>query len=319
MAEWLVEQGIGEERAILLAADGVLAAHVRWPGQLEAGLVEDALLLSKPKTSPRGRARFANGEEALVDRLPPDASEGAQIRLEVTRSCIGEGTRVKLAQARPTLDTPRPAPTLAEVLGARIVRRFPRGTWEDVVEEARDGIVAFTGGSLTITPTPAMTLVDVDGTLTPRALALAAVDPLARAIARLGLGGVIGIDFPTLQGKDDRKAVDVVLEGALADFDHERTAMNGFGFVQLVARLTRPSLLHRAQFDPAGTAARLLLRRAEDVTEPGVLLLRAHPQVVAAVREDWRDELARRSGRQLRIEADPALAPATGFAQAVAS
>lgn len=317
MAEWLVEDGIGEERAILLAGDGVLAAHVRWPGQLEAGLVEDALLLHKPKTSPRGRARFANGEEALVDRLPPEASEGATIRLEVTRSRIGEGTRVKLAQARPTLDAPRAAPTLAETLGARIVRRFPRGLWEDVVEEACDGIVAFTGGSLTITPTPAMTLIDVDGTLAPRTLALAAVDPLARSIARLGLGGVIGIDFPTLQSKDDRKAVDVVLEGALADFDHERTAMNGFGFVQLVARLQRPSLLHRAQFDPAGTAARLLLRRAEDVTEPGVLLVRAHPAVVARISDDWRTDLARRTGRQLRIEADPALAPATGFAQAV--
>jgi ribonuclease G len=186
-----------------------------------------------------------------------------------------------------------------------------------VVEEARDGIVAFTGGSLTITPTPAMTLIDVDGTLAPRTLALAAVDPMARSIARLGLGGVIGIDFPTLQSKDDRKAVDVVLEGALADFDHERTAMNGFGFVQLVARLQRPSLLHRAQFDPAGTAARLLLRRAEDVTEPGVLLVRAHPAVVAGISDDWRAELSRRTGRQLRIEADPALAPATGFAQAV--
>ncbi len=318
MADWLVEQGIGEERAILVDRGEAIAAHVRWPGQLEAGLVEDALLLHKPKTSPRGRARFANGEEALVDRLPPEASEGANIRLEITRSCIGEGKRVKLAQARPTLDPPCPAPTLAETFGARVVRRFPRGLWEDIVEEARDGIVSFTGGSLTITPTPAMTLVDVDGTLLPRALALAAVDPLARAIARLGLGGVIGIDFPTLQGKDDRKAVDVVLEGALADFDHERTAMNGFGFVQLVARLTRPSLLHRAQFDPAGMAARLLLRRAEDIAEPGVLLLRAHPQVIAALRDDWREELARRSGRQLRIEADATLAPHTGFAQAVA-
>lgn len=317
MAEWLVEAGIGEERAILLAHDGVLAAHVRWPGQLEAGQVEDALLLHKPKTSPRGRARFANGEEALVDRLPPEANEGATVRLEVTRSRIGEGRRVKLAQARPTLDPPRAAPTLTEILGARVVRRFPRGLWEELVEEARDGVITFTGGSLTITPTPAMTLVDVDGALSPRALALAAVDPLARAIARLGLGGVIGIDFPTLQGKDDRKAVDVVLDGALADFDCERTAMNGFGFVQLVARLQRPSLLHRAQVDPAGTMARLLLRQAEDVGEPGVLLLRAHPAVVACLSEDWRAELARRTGRQLRIEGDPSLALHGGFAQAV--
>lgn len=319
MADWLVEDGIGEERAILLAGDSVLAAQVRWPGQLEAGQVEDAQLIAKPRTSPRGRARFASGEEALVDRLPPSASEGSTVRLEVTRARIGEGRRVKLAQARPSLEGPHPAPTLAERLGARVVRRFPAGAWEGLVEEAQDGVIAFSGGSLTITATPAMTLVDVDGVLPPRALALAAIDPLARAIASLGLGGVIGIDFPTLQGKDDRKAVDVVLAGALADFDHERTAMNGFGFVQLVARLERPSLLHRWQFDPAGAAARLLLRAAEADTGTGPLLLTAAPAVIAAIRADWLEELARRLGRPVRSLADPALAIGGGFAQSVAA
>ncbi len=317
MAEWLVEDGIGEERAILLDRGTVVAAHVRWPGQLEAGQIEDAQLIAKPRTSPRGRARFASGEEALVDRLPPTASEGTLVRLEVTRARMGEGRRVKLAQARPSTEAPCAAPTLAQLYSARQVRRFPSGTWEDVVDDARDGLVAFPGGSLTVTATPAMTLVDVDGILLPRALALAAVDPLARTIARLGLGGVIGIDFPTLQGKDDRKAVDVVLEGALSEFDHERTAMNGFGFVQLVARLQRPSLLHRWQFDPAGAAARDLLRSAEAVTGAGPVLLTAAPQVLAAVRPAWQDELARRTGRQIRLATNPALAIGGGFAQAV--
>ena len=319
MADWLVEDGIGEERALLVDRGEAIAAQVRWPGELEAGLVEDALLVHKPRTSPRGRARFASGEEALVDRLPPDASEGAHVRLEITRSRMGEGRRDKLAQARPTQSSPRPAPTLAEVLGARVVRRFPAGCWEDVVADAADGVVRFSGGTLVITPTPAMTLVDVDGTMAPRALALEAVDPLARAIARLGLGGVIGIDFPTLQSKDDRKAVDVNLDGALADFDHERTAMNGFGFVQLVSRLERPSLLHRARFDAAGAAARLLLRRAELVEEPGTLQLSAHPAVVARLTKVWRAELARRTGRIVQVVSDPALAIEAGFAQAVAA
>ncbi len=319
MADWLIEQGIGEERALLISGDTVLAARLRWPGELEAGLVADARLVAKPRTSPRGRARFASGEEALVDRLPPTASEGATIRLEVTRARMGEGRRTKLAQARPTDAAPGPAPTLAETLGGKVVRRFHAGLWEEVLEDAIEGVVAFPGGSLTITPTPAMTLVDVDGTLPPRALALAAIDPLARAVARLGLGGVIGIDFPTLQSKDDRKAVDVALAGALADFDHERTAMNGFGFVQLVARLTGPSLLHRAQFQPAAFAARALLRQAERVDEPGVLLLTARTEVLSAIQPAWLEELGRRTGRDLRTVADPALALHGGFAQAVAA
>lgn len=317
MADWLVEDGIGEERALLVERGEAIAAHVRWPGELEAGLVEEAVLVHKPRTSPRGRARFASGEEALVDRLPPDASEGASVRLEVTRGSIGEGRRIKLAQARPTQATPRAAPTLAERLGARVVPRFPRGAWESVLDDARDGVIPFAGGSLVFSATPAMTLVDIDGTLGPRTLALAAIDPLARGIARLGLGGVIGIDFPTLQAKDDRKAVDVNLEGALADFDHERTAMNGFGFVQIVSRLERPSLLHRAQFDPAGTAARLLLRRAEEVAEPGALLLTGHASVLAQLRREWREELARRTGREVRLNIDRSLALEAGFAQAV--
>lgn len=319
MADWLIEQGIGEERAILVEGGDAIAAHVRWLGELSVGQVEDGVLVARTKGAKRGRARFASGEEALVDRLPREASEGASIRLEVIRARIGEGSRVKLAHARPTQADPCPAPTLAEQLGGRIVRRFPRGCWEDICAEARDGIVDFSGGSLHFSPTPAMTLVDVDGTLPPRELALAAVDPLARSIARFGLGGVIGVDFPTLQAKDERKAVDVALAGALADYDHERTAMNGFGFVQIVARLVRPSILHRFQHDPSGAAARHLLCLGELVEDPGAVLLTAHPAVIARLTEDWLAKLARRTGRDVRMKADAGLALQSCFAQAVAA
>ncbi len=312
LVDWLIEDGIGERRCALIEGGQIVAARIDLPGELTAGQVEDAVLIARTAGSARGTARFASGEEALVDRLPREASEGATLRLEVTRAAMAEAGRSKLAQARPTNAAARLAP-----LPGKVVPRFPACDWDEVWDEAAQGMVAFPGGALHFALTPAMTVIDIDGTLRGRELALAAIAPLAAALRRFDLGGNIGIDFPTLEAKADRRAVDEALAAALADWPHERTAINGFGFVQLVARLTRPSLLHRIQLGRRDAAARRLLRRAEMVAEPGVLLLTCHHAVQAKLREDWLAELTRRTGRQVRLASDPKLALSAGFAQAV--
>jgi Ribonuclease G/E len=315
LAEWLVEEGIGEHRAVLAGNGEILAARLEWPGGLAAGLVEDAVLVARSAGSRRGTARFANGEEALVDGLHREASEGEAIRLIVTRSALSERDRRKLAQARPTDLAPRPAPTLAEALGARIVRQFDG--WDELWSEALARQVDFAGGSLRIEPASALTAIDIDGMLAPRDLAFAAVPAIARAIQRFDLAGSVVIDFPGLSDKADRKAIDAALGLALADWPHERTAMNGFGLVQLVARRERPSLLELLG-RRSEAAARLLLRRAQRVADPGALLLTASSPVRNAISREWEEELARRSGRTIRWAIDDSLAPWACFAQAAA-
>ena len=330
--EWLVEAGIGETRAILLEHGEIRAARVQWDEGLWPGLVAEAQILALGAGGARGHilrgmVRFADGSEALVDQLPPGTSNGARLMLRVTRAAIAERGRGKLAQARAAPgESPHPAPSLINTLGpepARLVNAvdtaFDAAGWTDLVEEALSGTIGFPGGSLTVTPTPAMTLMDVDGVLAPRTLALAAVPAIVAQLARFDLAGSIGIDFPTLAQKADRQAVDVALATALATSGYrgERTAMNGFGFVQLVARLERPSMIALYAARPVAAAARALLRRAERVAEPGALLLTAHPAVARAVRAEWLDELARRTGRDVRWAEDAALAPAAAFAQAV--
>ncbi|WP_159869380.1 ribonuclease [Novosphingobium sp. 9U] len=329
MPEWLVEQGIGEDRAILVEgglvdSGEILAARLQRHDGLHAGLIADAKLIARARGARRGTVLFDTGEEALVDGLPPDAREGAPVRVQVTRARLAEKGRYKRAQARPTDARPRAAPALADGLRAtglpvRTVRRFPQDPWPELLNEVLDGTVAFPSGSLLLSPTPAMTLIDIDGTLPPPALARAAVPVIAGAIGRFDLAGSIGIDFPSLESREDRRALDQALADALATWPHQRTAMNGFGFVQLISRLERPSLLATVQGGPWRAGALLLLRRLEDESRPGSLLAQAHPRVIAAVEPEWRDEAVRRTGRAIAWQADPTLAPLGGFAQALAS
>lgn len=318
MAEWLIEDGIGEARALLVQGEQVLAAKLHWPGELVAGARCTARLTTKLKGTRRGVALLDGGSEALVDHLPPSVTEGQRLDLVITRASLAERGRLKRAQARIAgAETASPS---APLPAGRSVRRFPAGLWEEVWHAASSASLDFPGGEILVSVTPAMTLIDIDGIGAPREVALAAVPAIARAVAWFDLGGNIGIDFPTLAAKADRRAVDEALGAALDHWPHERTAMNGFGFVQLVARLEGPSLLHRFATARIGAAARMALRRAELAADAGVgrtLELTVHPALKAKLKDAWLAELTRRTGREVRIALDPGLAIEAAHAQLV--
>ena len=317
---WVYEESFGEKRALLIENGHVSAAKLYWRTSICAGNVLMAKVVLRPSGSKRALCLSADGHEIEVPDLPRDNSEGSQARIIIHREPMAERGRLKRAHGRFFGDKDISLPENDVLTKGEFVHRLPKGAWEDVWSLASDGEVPFAGGNLIISITPAMTLIDIDGGGSPKELALAAVPAIAKAIRWFDLGGSIGIDFPTIAEKSDRKQVDAALAAALDDWAHERTAMNGFGFVHLVARMKMPSLLHRFTYRRAETCARYLLRQASHLVGPGKLNLACHPAIRHAIPDDWLIELGELTGKapeEIVFETEPTLALDASQAQLV--
>ena len=307
MSEWWIERGIGETRILLVEAGEIIEARAMLEGQVAAGTVLEAKL----KSVGRNAVAVADDIEYLLPKGAPGVTQGAALTIEVTREAIGiEGWKRPLA--RSTNAPPAAAPALA---GRH--RNLPSPTdpleaagWSDLLEEARSGIVPFPGGKLRIAVTPAMTLIDVDGTLAPDELTIAGVRASAKAIRRHGIGGSIGIDLPSADKAARHAAVEAV--DAILPQPFERTAINGFGFLQIV-RPRRNASLFELALDSAAFEARALLRLAG--RQMGKIELVANPAVIAAMLPDWTDQLARQVGGVVSLRSDPSLGIAGGHAR----
>lgn len=318
MAEWLYEAGIGENRAVMLEDGAIVEARIELPGRLRAGSARRGRLSSILVPGRRGIVELPEGE-ALMEPLPRELTEGASLMVEIVREALAEAGRDKLARCRPAPQAAeeRDGPSLFERLpnaaqhGSSGPDRFEEAGWSEVLEEAGTGDIAFEGGALRMSLTPAMTLFDVDGALPPPALAVAGAAAAARAIRKFDVGGSIGIDLPTLPAKSDRQAAAAAVDELLPQ-PFERTSVNGFGFLQIVRRRERTSLPELVQGDRTGAAARALLRRAKCAPGAGARTLVAAPAVVARL-ERWTDELARRIGAPVALRAEPGLAISAGY------
>ena len=321
MAEWLYEEGLGENRAALVDGDTILEAAIELPGRLRAAAILAGRLTAVLVPGRRGIVTLDDGEEALIEPIPPDTSEGEELKVEIVREAIPEAGRFKLAKARASDREARPGPSLAERIRAtghaiKLLRPhepdwLEEAGWSELLDEALTGEIAFPGGSLRMSVTPAMTLFDVDGPLPAPALAVAGAQAAARTIRRLGIGGSIGIDLPTVPDKTIRQAAAAALD-ALLPQPFERTQVNGFGFLQVVRRRERPSLPELLQGDPPGAAARALLRRAERTEGAGDIVIAASPAVVGRIEASWLDSLRRSRGAEVALQADPALSISAG-------
>ena len=58
----------------------------------------------------------------------------------------------------------------------------------------------------------------------------------------MGLAGNIGVDLPTMNNKDERTIAAAQFDKVLPQ-PFERTAVNGYGFIQIIRKKERPSLM----------------------------------------------------------------------------
>ncbi|HWC57019.1 MAG TPA: ribonuclease [Sphingomicrobium sp.] len=316
MPEWLIERGIGETRAVLIENGEIVEARIQLERVTAAGSVIEARLTD---TGTNGRIAIAIGEdgsEYLLPRGAPGVTEGAKLTIEVTREAIPGGEPWKRPLARVAQGSEQQATDLeGEALPFPAPADRMSG-WNDLIDEARTGIVRFAGGELRMSTTPAMTLIDVDGYLAQGERAVRGAAEAAKAIRRLDIGGSIGIDLPTAGSKEARQDAAAAID-ALLPQPFERTAVNGFGFVQIVRPRRRASVLELAQ-DRAAFEGRALLRGAAfDASGPKRLV--AHPAVISVLgdKPQWIEALAHQVGGTVELRADASIPMSGGYAESL--
>jgi hypothetical protein len=290
-------------RAVVLDGDALLEMHLEtaFDGPAAGAVVEARC---------RGPAEaLADGATLALDR-PAPVAEGGRFLAEIVRMSIPEAGRRKPARARPVDGPLRPAPSLSERLAA--AGHPARPAWPEQAAEGWDmgwqrallGCWPVAGGVLRLQPTPAFLAVDIDGAVAPEPTAVA----LAAAIRAWGLGGNIVADFPTRPGRDWRQAAAAAFDAAMAGLPFERTAINGYGLLQVVRPRVRPSILEHALLLRDETEACALLDQAVAEPRPGRVRIVARPAVARLLegRPDLLAAVARLAGRAVDVVADPA-------------
>ncbi len=320
MSEWLVERGIGETRSICVEKGEILETRIELDGTIRAGSIVKARLAHVRSENRNAVVRDERGIEYLLPKGAGAATEGSLVTIAVTREAIPGIEPWKRPLGQICNETDASHQSVHDIKRARFLV-FPSGRdeladfgWNTLIEEARTGVVGFAGGELRIVVTPAMTLIDVDGSLGSQELAIVGAREAAKAICRLDIGGSIGIDLPTVRGKLARQSVAEAIDAHLPK-PFERTAMNGFGFVQIVRPRLRASLVELGQ-DSSNFEARALLRGIA-IERPGAKRVVANPSVIDVLekRTDWIDKLVVQIGGRIELRGDASIPMSGGYAE----
>jgi ribonuclease G len=303
----------------------------------------------------RALASLGFGEDVLLQPAPK-LPEGSLLAVEMTRAPIAEPGGWKRAIVRPSdakasaqacwhfsgepweLALRRLGPnvttiicenktaqtSLLDILGARApsVRIDPAAIedadFDTLIEQAVRGFFPIHHGELSIERTRAMTMIDIDGTGEPLLINTSAGTEIPRLLRLFDIGGSIGIDFLSMKSRAERTEIDAILGAACEKIGpHERTAINGFGFCQIIRPRTGPSIPEiMCETTPGHVSvesrAIALMRAAARSVGIGTRQLTAQPTVISFLKSRSHEIDALRHSLGTGIELVPD-ATATGY------
>lgn len=246
LTEIWIDAAPGERRAALVENGDIVEVHIQ--RDLHLALGEQGSGRIDRKTPSGAYVVSDDGDEMLVRRSSPKP-EGARIAFEITREAICEPGRMKPPEAK-LLDDVSAGNSDREQLWEARLKSFgdsPRRNGDILAafDVALAGTSQVGDATISFQRTKAGLVFDVDGMGDPMAVNLAAAGEIARLLRLYQVGGMAMIDFIAVESKDHRQAIAAAFDEVSASDPRpfERSAVNGFGLMQVVRARPRPSVL----------------------------------------------------------------------------
>jgi hypothetical protein len=305
----------GERRAAVVEDGNILEIHIQrdalWAlGECGVGRID--------RKTPSGAYVVADDGSALLLRGKTNALEGARVMFEVTREAMSEPGRIKPPEIILRDSVGNPLIGKDALWDARLASLGQSAINASIAE----GIdVAIAGqsqlGDVTISfqRTKAGLVFDIDGIGDAFAINLVAASEIARLLRLYQVGAMALIDFVSMESKAQRTQIAEAFDAAsvLDPRSFERTAINGYGMMQVVRARPRPSVLDqlfgtRIAALSDETQAYWLLRAVAQSSGFGARTVTTRPEVATLLQSErwaaWRAQAVRLAGADMQVVVD---------------
>jgi len=313
----------GERRAALVEDGNIVEIYIQhdalWAlGETGAGRID--------RKTPSGAYVITDDNSELLLRSKISDPEGMRVTFEVTREAIAEPGRVKPAEIALRDSGVLPSLQKDALWDARLMA-FEQPVISASIADGFD--IALSGqsqlGSVIISfqRTKAGLVFDVDGIGSAFDINQVAAAEIARLLRLYQVGAMVMIDFVSMEAKAQRTQIAEIFDAAARSDARpfERTAINGYGMMQVVRARPRPSVLDhlfgtRIAALSDQTQAYWLLRAVAQSSGFGARTVTARPGVAALLESQkwagWRAQAMRAAGADMLVVADE---KAAGYGQ----